>query len=128
MKDKIQELLDSKIIELPPQERTTANPVTVDDDEGEWVVYESKGMKKKYRSLSKAKVVSVLKKQQKPKHSKKGRRTKVKNEKEQKKEKGVKLVPDEPLEHSPHIPITLEEFLPPKLQSLELRTCFDKEE
>ena len=43
LKDKIQELLDSKIIELPPREKASANPITIDNDnEGEWVVYQSK--------------------------------------------------------------------------------------
>ncbi|KAI8535488.1 hypothetical protein RHMOL_Rhmol10G0178500 [Rhododendron molle] len=48
LKDKIQELFDLRVIELPSLEIVTTNPITADDDEeGEWVVYQSKGMKKR---------------------------------------------------------------------------------
>lgn len=40
LKDKIQDLLDSKVITLLPPEKETVNLVTTDDgDEGDWVVY-----------------------------------------------------------------------------------------
>lgn len=61
-KDKIQELFDSKTIELPPLEKMTANPITADDDEeGEWVVYQSKRMKKRRSSSSRTKAPIVPK-------------------------------------------------------------------
>ena len=43
-----------------------------------------------------------------------------KNEEKVKKEKREKLVPTELLEQSPHLPITLEEYMPSELQSKEL--------
>ncbi|KAG5554457.1 hypothetical protein RHGRI_012105 [Rhododendron griersonianum] len=132
LKDKIQELFDSRVIELPSPEKVTANPITADDDgEGEWFVYQSKGMKKRRSSSSRAKAPFVSKKVRKPKTSKKVKRTKVSKsarnkKKSQKKAKEVKLVPDEPLKQSPRITITLEEFLPEKLQSPELKAYFKK--
>ena len=36
------------------------------------------------------------------------------------------MVPDEQLEQGPLVPVTLEEFLPSKFQSMELQTYFDK--
>ncbi|KAG5562842.1 hypothetical protein RHGRI_005537 [Rhododendron griersonianum] len=132
LKDKIQELFDSRVIELPSPEKVTANPITTDDDgEGEWFVYQSKGMKKRRSSSSRAKAPFVSKKVRKPKTSKKVKRTKVSKsarnkKKSQKKAKEVKLVPDEPLKQSPRITITLEEFLPEKLQSPELKAYFKK--
>ncbi|KAG5556090.1 hypothetical protein RHGRI_006649 [Rhododendron griersonianum] len=132
LKDKIQELFDSRVIELPSPEKVIANPITADDDgEGEWFVYQSKGMKKRRSSSSRAKAPFVSKKVRKPKTSKKVKRTKVSKsarnkKKSQKKAKEVKLVPDEPLKQSPRITITLEEFLPEKLQSPELKAYFKK--
>ncbi|CAL5425633.1 unnamed protein product [Camellia sinensis] len=137
LKDKIQELLDSKIIELPPQEKASANPITIDNDnEGEWVVYQSKSMKKKQNATVKARSVvdsttqgPKVSKKQKPKVSRKQKKAKVskrKGKKSPKKEKGEKLVPDEQLEQGPLVPVTLEEFLPSKFQSVELQTYFDK--
>lgn len=72
--------------------------------------------------------LKILKKQ-KSKVSKKQKKAKVskrKGNKDPKKEKWEKLVPDEQLEQCPLIPVTLEEFLLSKLQSLELQTYFDK--
>ncbi|KAH7863544.1 hypothetical protein Vadar_018896 [Vaccinium darrowii] len=127
LKDKIQELFDSKTIELPPLEKMTANPITADDDddgEGKWIVYQSKGMKKRRNSSSRTKAPFVPKRPRKPKTSKKIKRTKVstsaaKKKKGPKKQKREELVSNEPLKQSPHIRITLKEFLPEKLQSLE---------
>ncbi|KAH7855481.1 hypothetical protein Vadar_025365 [Vaccinium darrowii] len=133
LKDKIQELFDSKTIELPPLEKMTANPITADDDdgEGEWIVYQSKGMKKRRNSSSRTKAPFVPKRLRKPKTSKKIKRTKVsksaaKKKKGPKKQKREDPVSDEPLKQSPRIRVTLEEFLPKKLQSLELQAYFKK--
>ncbi|KAH7855354.1 hypothetical protein Vadar_023999 [Vaccinium darrowii] len=133
LKDKIQELFDSKTIELPPLEKMTANPITADDDdgEGEWIIYQSKGMKKRQNSSCRTKAPFVPKKPRKPKTSKKIKRTKVsksaaKKKKGPKKQKREEPVSDEPLKQSPRIRVTLEEFLPKELQSLELRAYFKK--
>ncbi|CAL5430658.1 unnamed protein product [Camellia sinensis] len=101
LKDKIQELLDSKIIELPPQEKASANPITIDNDnEGEWVVYQSKSMKKKQNATVKTRSVvdsttqgPKVSKKQKPKVSRKQKKAKVskrKGKKNPNKEKGEK--------------------------------------
>ncbi|KAH7836484.1 hypothetical protein Vadar_001965 [Vaccinium darrowii] len=111
----------------------TANPITADDDdgEGEWIVYQSKGMKKRRNSSSRTKAPFVPKRSRKPKTSKKIKRTKIsksaaKKKKGPKKQKREEPVSDEPLKQSPRIRVTLEEFLPKKLQSLELRAYFRK--
>ncbi|KAH7859810.1 hypothetical protein Vadar_005752 [Vaccinium darrowii] len=53
-------------------------------------------------------------------------KSEAKKTKGQKKQKRERLVPDEPLKQSTRIHITLEEFLPEKLQSFELRAYFKK--
>ncbi|KAH7851899.1 hypothetical protein Vadar_018143 [Vaccinium darrowii] len=123
-----EELFDSKTGELPPLKKMTANPITA--EEGDWIVYQSKGMKKRKSSSSRTKAPFVPKRPQKPKTSKKIKRTKVSKsaakKKDPKKQKQEKLVSDEPLKQPPRICVTLEEFLPEKLQSLELRANFKK--
>ena len=151
LKDKIQELLDSKTIEIPPLEKTTSNPVTTMDDgvvyedsrlmkeessDEEWTIFESKGMKKRRKAALKASnktngdgAKTVSRKQRKSKDQKRRKsklvKDKKKKEKKVKKEKGEKLVPTELLEQVPPPPITLEEYMPPELQSEESQTILE---
>ncbi|KAK2985274.1 hypothetical protein RJ640_009787 [Escallonia rubra] len=145
LKDKIQELLDSNTIEIPPQEKITSNPVTTmvqglslspmnekfdmpdDEHDGEWVVYESKGMRKKKSVTSKSLNVGHITSKEKPRRSKgsKKKKTKVRQMEKQKEKKFPKsnsedLVSDELLVQTPRSPVTLKEFMPPELQALNV--------
>ncbi|KAH7836755.1 hypothetical protein Vadar_005265 [Vaccinium darrowii] len=73
LRDKIHERFDSKTIELPSLEKMMANPITTDndDEEGEWIIYQSKRMKKRQSSSSRTKALFIRKRLRKPKTSKK---------------------------------------------------------